>query len=369
MKYTHLGRHLATFGLIAVLLVLTVCSIGATVFIWQASTRASEAVHMNDLYQQANYFANAEDAILDQYPLRSGQESQAEFRATAQQLSAVLQTVIRDGDAGDRAFVRYEKENQTHYLFLADKFLVPADTHTATRAIAFYVALIEPLSNQIEEQTATEANKDHKIATQSLADLDSTQQIVIALTTLVFVVGLLLLTVFWKVMRRYQRQLDEAKQAELLRMEQMASIDPLTSLPNHRTMMDRIEEELARGLRTQQSCALVFVDLDHFKHINDAWGHRAGDAVLREASCRLKKSIRREDAVGRYGGEEFVMTLPNTDLHAAKQTAERLRVALAEEPCLLEPEENGQAGNVIAITGSIGVAVSGGDGTHPAGLV
>src|SRR3954447_16129574 len=123
MKYTHLGRHLATFGLIAVLLVLTVCSIGATVFIWQASTRASEAVHMNDLYQQANYFANAEDAVLDQYALRSGPHSRAEFRATAQKLLAVLQTVGRDGDADDRAFVQSMLEKQTHYLWLADQFL------------------------------------------------------------------------------------------------------------------------------------------------------------------------------------------------------------------------------------------------------
>src|SRR6266536_3089951 len=279
MKYTHLGRYLATSGLIAVLLALTVCSIGATVFIWQASTRASEAVHMNDLYQQANYFANAEDAILDQYPLRSGPQSQAEFRATAQQLSAVLQTVIRDGDAGDRAFVRSVQEKQTHYLFLADRFLALVDTHHTARALAFYAALINPLANHINKQTATEANTDYEIATQSLADLDRTQRFFIALTTLVFAVGLFLLTVFWKLMRRYQRQLDEVKQAELLRME----------------------EELARCQRTQQSCALVFVDLDHFKHINDAWGHRAGDVVLREASGRLKKSIRREDAVGRYG--------------------------------------------------------------------
>jgi len=254
-------------------------------------------------------------------------------------------------------------------LFLADQFTVLADTHHTARALAFYAALIEPLANHIEEQTATEANKDHKIATQNLADLDSTQLIVIALTTLVFVVGLFLLIVFWKVMRRYQRQLDEAKQAELLRMEQMALIDPLTSLPNHRTMMDRIEEELARCQRTQQSCALVFVDLDHFKHINDAWGHRAGDVVLREASSRLKKSIRREDAVGRYGGEEFVMLLPNTDLHAAKQTAERVRVAIAEEPCLLEPEEKAHAGNVISLTASIGVAVYGEHGTTRAALI
>jgi diguanylate cyclase (GGDEF)-like protein len=131
-------------------------------------------------------------------------------------------------------------------------------------------------------------------------------------------------------------------------MEQVALTDPLTGLPNHRTMMDQIDEELARCQRTQESCAIVFIDLDHFKHINDTWGHRASDAVLREASCRLQRNIRRGDVVGRYGGEEFVMLLTNTNLHSAKQTAERLRVALADEPCILEPGEDTPDGNVIA---------------------
>ena len=103
---------------------------------------------MNDLYQQANYFANAEDAILDLYPLRSGPQSRAHFRDTAQMLSAVLQTVVRDGDAGDRAFVRSVLEKQSHYLFLADQFLALIDTHHTTRALTLYAAVIEPLAHQ-----------------------------------------------------------------------------------------------------------------------------------------------------------------------------------------------------------------------------
>ncbi len=324
---------------------------------------------MNDLYQQANYFANAEDAVLDQYPLRSGSQSRANFRATAQKLLAVLQTVGRDGDAEDRAFVQSVLEKQTHYLLLADQFLVLVDTHHTTRGIALYDALIEPLSNHINEQTAMAANKDYQIATRSLADLDRTQQIVVALTTLVFAVGLFLLTVFWRVMRRYQRQLDEAKQAELVRMEQIALTDPLTGLPNHRTMMDQIEEELARCQSTQQSCAVVFVDLDHFKRINDTWGHRAGDAVLCEVGHRLKEKVRQDEAVGRYGGEEFVLVLTNTDLREAKQRAERLRVVLAEEPCLLSSEGGTLAETVIPITASIGVALYQEHGTTRAALI
>ena len=113
----------------------------------------------------------------------------------------------------------------------------------------------------------------------------------------------------------------------------------------------------------------MFVDLDHFKHINDTWGHRAGDAILREVSRRLKENIRQGDAVGRYGGEEFVMVLANSDLQAARLAAERLRVALASKPCILEPEENTQAGSVISLTASIGVAVYEEHGTTREALI
>ncbi len=134
-------------------------------------------------------------------------------------------------------------------------------------------------------------------------------------------------------------------------------------------MMDQINEELTRCQRIQEACAIVFVDLDHFKHINDTWGHQAGDAVLREVSCRLQRNIRHGDAVGRYGGEEFVMLLTNTTLHAAKQAAERLLVAIAEEACLLEPGEDTPDGNVIAITASVGVAVYGEHGATREALI
>ena len=149
----------------------------------------------------------------------------------------------------------------------------------------------------------------------------------------------------------------------------MALIDPLTSLPNHPTMMDHITQELARCQRTQERSAVVFVDLDHFKHINDAWGHQAGDAVLRQAGRRLKENIHEQDVVGRYGGEEFVLVLANTNLSEAKRTAERLRAAFAGEPCLISSEENPQTQTVIPVTASIGVAIFQEHGTTREALI
>ena len=145
------------------------------------------------------------------------------------------------------------------------------------------------------------------------------------------------------------------------RLAALATSDPLTGLPNHRTVMTRLEEEISRCHRTQESCAVLFIDLDHFKQINDTWGHRAGDAVLCETGKRLSKALRLEDFVGRYGGEEFAIILTNVALAEAREVADRLQHVLADESFPWEAEDASQSTS-IAITGSIGVALLGAHG-------
>src|ERR1700726_2111908 len=107
----------------------------------------------------------------------------------------------------------------------------------------------------------------------------------------------------YEVARRELHQLYGQLAEQNKTLQSLSTTDPLTGLPNHRTVMSRVEEELSRCRRTQTSCAVLFVDLDHFKRINDTWGHQAGDAILREAGRRLSSCLRLEDFVGRYGGE------------------------------------------------------------------
>jgi diguanylate cyclase (GGDEF)-like protein len=109
------------------------------------------------------------------------------------------------------------------------------------------------------------------------------------------------------------------------RMESIAHTDPLTSLLNRRSMEQRLREAVQGFQRTGRSFCVVMADVDHFKRINDVYGHEAGDRVLRAVAALLSDRLRAHDAVARWGGEEFLLLLPETDLDRARDVADRLR--------------------------------------------
>ena len=111
------------------------------------------------------------------------------------------------------------------------------------------------------------------------------------------------------------------------RMESMAHTDPLTGLLNRRSMEQRLREAAQGFHRTGRSFCVVMADVDHFKRINDVHGHAAGDRVLRAVAALLGERLRGHDAVARWGGEEFLLLLPETELETARDVADRLRAA------------------------------------------
>ena len=128
-----------------------------------------------------------------------------------------------------------------------------------------------------------------------------------------------------------QSQLLSAREA----LREQATKDPLTRLWNRSSILEILQRELGRALRENTPVGIVLLDLDHFKSINDTYGHFAGDAVLREAARRMQNNIRQYDSMGRYGGEEFLVLFPACDEQSTLERAERLRNYLASEPLLL----------------------------------
>jgi diguanylate cyclase (GGDEF)-like protein len=148
----------------------------------------------------------------------------------------------------------------------------------------------------------------------------------------------------WRILE-LQRELLDAR--EELRVQ--ATHDSLTGLWNRRSILETLDKDLARSQREGRPLAVLVMDLDHFKLVNDTHGHQAGDAVLREAARRIRSTVRRYDTVGRYGGEEFLAVLPSTDLAGGMAQAERIRQALAGERVEV-------SGASLEVTCSIGVS-------------
>lgn len=140
-----------------------------------------------------------------------------------------------------------------------------------------------------------------------------------------------------------------ATQAALV---EAATTDPLTGLSNRRHVLDRLCEELERATRDEGSVGVLMLDIDHFKAVNDTYGHAAGDAVLSEIASRLAREMRPYDQLGRIGGEEFLIVAPGSTLEEAHALAERARATIAAAPVISSPHS-------IDVTASIGVTVSG----------
>ncbi|MDP1767561.1 MAG: diguanylate cyclase [Nitrospirota bacterium] len=114
--------------------------------------------------------------------------------------------------------------------------------------------------------------------------------------------------------------------------KELAKHDSLTELLNHSAILNALEQELSRAERNHHPVGVLIADLDHFKRVNDTYGHQVGDTVLREAAERLRETARGYDHVGRAGGEEFLIVVPNCDLEALRECAERFRTAISDMP-------------------------------------
>ncbi len=135
------------------------------------------------------------------------------------------------------------------------------------------------------------------------------------------------------------------------RLKHLGLTDSLTGIHNRRYIDQRLNEEIARSQREHSALSCLYIDIDYFKNVNDQFGHQSGDIVLRVISACIKKELRLSDALGRFGGEEFIVLLSNTTLDVAILIGERIRTSISEQQVRLVKKKK-----VISVTASIGVA-------------
>lgn len=147
---------------------------------------------------------------------------------------------------------------------------------------------------------------------------------------------------------RYERELEELRE-QITQLKTQVRTDALTGLYNFRFLSETLPLEMERARRSFQPLSLILLDVDHFKSFNDQWGHEAGNLALQHMAIVILQSVRKLDFACRFGGEEFAIILPNTDLRQAINVAERLRECLASSSFTLA------SGNIVKITASLGV--------------
>ncbi len=152
----------------------------------------------------------------------------------------------------------------------------------------------------------------------------------------------------------YQKMLKDAMSS----LEEMSVRDGLTGVYNRRHLETCLAQEVARAERHDVPLSVLMFDIDHFKNVNDTYGHQAGDDVLKAVAERTQNKLRASDVCGRYGGEEFTVILPNTDLQGAGQMAERLRRVISEAPVAARELS-------VPISVSVGVSTLRHPGTAP----
>ncbi len=134
----------------------------------------------------------------------------------------------------------------------------------------------------------------------------------------------------------------------LAELSELVRKDTLTGLANYRYFSKALEQELERTQRSGQPTTLIMLDIDHFKKVNDQWGHEVGNQALIHIAKLMQQTMRKLDIPCRYGGEEFAIILPNTDLSASIPVADRLRLAIAESPLQVGKEQ-------LQLTASFGI--------------
>lgn len=349
-------KMLFRLGLGVAILMLVVSSLWSTIVTEQAVTREGRALALYTLYEHAHEAVNVEGSQVALSRSHPSSATRERYQQAATSLTQVLLTLARDGDQHEGAFAQQAQVLHNLSRSATEQWWSALDSGqpvglagTDQRSIQAFV----PLQRLVNSAT-TQHLQRAQLSQEELRAIDQAASVV---TLVAIGSGLALFLTCWFLLGTYH-----------FRVEQVVLIDALTTLPNHRAIMERLQAEVAQCQQAQQTCSIMFVDLDRFKHINDTWGHLAGDAVLREVGKRLQATLHPHGMVGRYGGEEFAAVLKGVTIEQAIVIAEQVRAAIAAAACLWQAGDSPEEVR-LPVTASIGVAAYGLHGTSTQALL
>lgn len=340
----------ATAVLAVVLLVLGLTATLGLIRGDRASAAAASKSELADLFQQAEVAVATQAFYTRQYRLEPSSAVKERYAQAAESAKSILTKAAESaGDDRTRELAQSLREDHQRFSEAAERLILAVAVRAANTAIIDSVE-VAPAYFIVQNRMDTAAADFRAQAEEGLADVRRAQQEMLVGTSVMLPLAAGCLVLVWRRVHSYQVDLE----AESVRSAHQAKHDPLTGLPNRTFFAERLEQAIGRCRRQGSVCAVLVVDLDRFKQVNDTLGHHAGDQLLTECARRMTMALRDGDVVARMGGDEFAVLLPRvTGPEDADLVARRLE-SLVGAPYEL-------SGGVAEIACSIGVALLDGD--------
>jgi diguanylate cyclase (GGDEF)-like protein len=344
MRRSQRIRGSAVVGLAIILLALTALSVLGAASTRRSADTATRSAALSAAYNRAYAAVAAEESLERKYRLEPGADVRRRHRAAGDALQSALVDVFEHGNDNDRRLVASLRSLHRGYEVAIDRMFAAVDARNAATVLRIDNDEVDPAFDRISELVQAATDEHARAATDALRRLHRVEGIVFGTTIAGFAVGLALLAAFAVVAIGYQRQLlREAAQSR-----HRALHDPLTGLPNRALLNERLTQALAN--LGADSLAVLILDLDRFKEVNDTLGHQYGDELLRQVAQRACETFRKTDTVARLAGDEFAVLLPATNGSDALALAERL---------IADIHRSFAIGNVtVDVEASVGLAVA-----------
>jgi diguanylate cyclase (GGDEF)-like protein len=351
------GR-LAGIGVVMVMLGISLFAVWSSHATGDSASQAVAASRLSDDYADASDAVAAQESWELEYRLDPGVAAEREFDQAAAAFKTAMRAVKEDGGPSDAALVDKTLVQHQAYVAAAERMFRARDTGDQKAVARIDREQADPAFDAVKESVRTAADDKHQDSLIALGELERLRQQTRLWTPAVFLLGLIVTGLLALVAREYRRTLV----CERAQAVHESLHDPLCGLPNRTLLQERLDDALHADRLARTRTALLLIDLDRFKDINDTFGHQYGDELLREVASRLSKGLRDVDTVARLGGDEFAVIVPAVQsLAEAMEVAVRLREALSPSFRVFGVDLN--------VGASIGVVVSGEHGQNTGTLM